>query len=348
MSVKVIPASEFLSAKYSSIPVIDVRSPSEFKQGHIPGAFSLPLFNDEERAIIGTIYKEKGRDQAIAKGLEITGPKMKQLYQIALEEFESHSNLIIHCWRGGMRSASMAWLIALTGKECIIIQGGYKSYRQYILEHLQSHRYNFVILGGRTGCQKTSILREMKRQGEKVIDLEELADHKGSAFGWIGRTSESGTEQFENDLFSELSKFDTNETIWLENESRTIGKIQIPEGIWRLMREAPLVHLDIDDNWRIENLVNTYYHNNPVQLIQSFEKIRKRLGHEHTDEAIKYVQSGNFAEAVVVALEYYDKTYDYGLSRRQEEKVHRLGLQKNSLEAIAKQVIHFKNKIINA
>ncbi|HMW39279.1 MAG: tRNA 2-selenouridine(34) synthase MnmH [Saprospiraceae bacterium] len=346
MSVKIIPATEFLTAQYDGIPIIDVRSPSEFKQGHIPGAFNIPLFNDEERAIIGTIYKKVGRDQAISKGLEITGPKMKQLFQTALDKFTSNSNLIVHCWRGGMRSASMAWLLSLTGKTCIIIQGGYKSYRQQILENLNCQRYNFVILGGRTGCQKTSILREMSRQGENVIDLEELADHKGSAFGWIGRTSESGTEQFENDLFCELSKFDINEKIWLENESRTIGKIQIPEGIWKLMREAPLIHLDVDDNWRIENLVNTYYDNNPAQLIESFEKIRKRLGHEQTDEAIKNVQSGNYIEAVAIALNYYDKTYDYGLSRRQEEKVHRLRLQKNSLEAIARLVIEFKNKII--
>lgn len=343
--IQYIEPSEIYKEPYRSYPILDVRSPAEFAKGHIPKALNIPLFSNEERIIIGSLYKQKGKIAAIEKGLELTGPKLlslnKQLNQIT----EQQDSIIVHCWRGGMRSYNMAWLFDLVGKKVFIIQGGYKSYRSLIQESLYNLPLKLLVLGGRTGSAKTEILRKMKLQGVQVLDLEELADHKGSAFGWIHREKEVGTEAFENQLFENLIQFNLEETIWVENESRRIGIAQIPEGIWQQMRNSPLIHLDIGMEFRLDHLVATYFDDNMDDLILSFEKIRKKLGHLKTDQAIQFVKSKNFREAARIALYYYDKTYDYGLTTRIQKQVHVLPIDHFDIQQIVHQILNFAQKL---
>jgi tRNA 2-selenouridine synthase len=192
--------AEFLKLA-EEIPVTDVRSPKEYEEGHIPGAINIPLFDDEERARVGTKYKKEGRIAAIMEGLDLSGPRMTEKLRKALQTAKN-GKLLVHCWRGGMRSEAMAWLFSLSGIQTTVLEGGYKSYRHLVLDTLAAER-EMIILGGMTGSSKTHILRHLKQQGRQVVDLESLANHKGSAFGALGQLPQPSTEQFANDLYGE-------------------------------------------------------------------------------------------------------------------------------------------------
>ena len=172
--------------------------------GHIPGAVNIPLFDDQERAAVGTKYKKEGRLPAILEGLRQTGPVMASKLGQGLSAAKD-GKLLVHCWRGGMRSEAMAWLFSLADLEVYILEGGYKSYRHHILEKLSEKR-KMIILGGMTGSSKTHILRNLKSRGQQIIDLEQIANHKGSAFGALGQKPQPSTEQFGNLLYDELAK----------------------------------------------------------------------------------------------------------------------------------------------
>ena len=215
--MKYIEAREFLD-KAVMFPVIDVRSPSEFLKGHIPGAFNIALFDDEERRKVGTLYKNSGKESSVLLGLDLVGPKMsgfvKAASRIALER-----EVLLHCWRGGMRSSGMAWLFETAGFKVSVLEGGYKAYRRFIRRKLEEN-IKLVVLGGKTGSGKSDILDHLAQSGEQVIDLEGIAHHKGSAFGAFGQESQPTTGHFENNLYHELNKFDLNLPVWVEDESR--------------------------------------------------------------------------------------------------------------------------------
>jgi len=207
-------------------PIIDVRSPGEYEHAHIPGALNLPLFSNEERAEIGTIYKQRGRVKAVQRGLEVVGPKLAGFAKFALAL--QSENILIHCWRGGMRSSSMAWLLETVGINCTLLTGGYKSYRSRVLTSFEKP-LKIILLGGYTGSGKTDLIKLLKEQGEQVLDLEGLACHKGSAFGAIGQGEQPSSEQFENLLSLEMEALDGEKVVWIEDESRNVGKVFVPE-----------------------------------------------------------------------------------------------------------------------
>ena len=318
--VKYIGILDFLELRERMVTV-DVRSPSEFAKGHIPGAKNIPLFTDEERVLVGTTYKQKGRMKAIKQGLEIVGPQMLSKLEAAQACVGSQKEMIVHCWRGGMRSENMAWLFSRADIDCYILEGGYKTYRTYGREKLSKPKQLFV-LGGLTGSGKTDILHVLEEKGEQLIDLEKLANHKGSAFGTIGENPQHQTEFFENLLFEQLFTKNLNAPIWLEDESRTIGRNYIPDEFFSLMRSSPVLKLEMDKKHRVQRLVNDYVNSNLLELRQAVEKIRKRLGGLATQKALDFLDQGDFSSAAHIILAYYDKTYLYGLSKRQPETIH--------------------------
>ncbi|MFN8256952.1 MAG: tRNA 2-selenouridine(34) synthase MnmH [Bacteroidales bacterium] len=326
-----------------TIPVIDVRSPGEFDNAHFPGAINLPLFNNDERRQVGICYKEKGRDDAIILGLELVGPKMGELAKMA-KSLAIDGKLVVHCWRGGMRSLSMAWLMNLAGIETYTLVGGYKTYRRYLKKYFEN-KFNLVVLGGMTGSGKTEILKEIKKLGEQVLDLEKLANHKGSAFGALGQEEQVSTEQFENNLFKELSNFDYNKLIWLEDESQTIGKIRIPSEFFLQMRSAQVIKIIQPLNDRIKWLVKEYGQFDKELLKMSIEKIKKRLGGLVCKQAIDALENSDFEMVADIVLAYYDKTYSYGLSTRDNKKIHELQLDKMDFAENAKAAVHFFSKL---
>ena len=205
--INTVDTLAFLSCR-PKVPIIDVRSPGEFADGHIPGALNVPLFTNDERALVGTSYKEKGPDKALLLGLDIVGPKMSQIASDGKRYAGPGGTVAIHCWRGGKRSGSVGWLLSTAGLDVQLLEGGYKAYRSVVLQFFEKCPIEFIVVGGRTGSRKTAVLHELQRRGEQVVDLEGLANHKGSAFGWINESPQPTTQQFENNLYDLLSSFD--------------------------------------------------------------------------------------------------------------------------------------------
>lgn len=317
---KEIQIEEFLelSEKY---PIIDVRSPGEYEQAHIPGALALPLFSNEERAEIGTIYKQKGRVKAVQRGLEIVGPKLSQFTKFALSLKSDH--LLVHCWRGGMRSASMVWLLENVGISCYLLTGGYKSYRNKVLAGFK-RPLKILLLGGYTGSGKTDLIKILKERGEQVLDLEGLAHHKGSAFGAIGELPQPSSEYFENLLDKEIGMLDPDRVVWIEDESRNVGKVFVPEDLWRQMRQAPLVRVDTPFERRVERLMRDYGGYPVEYLTASIKKIEKRLGYDKCKLALEACENGRVKEAAEISLLYYDKAYGSQLTTRFGEDLNSL------------------------
>lgn len=297
-----------------SIPVVDVRSPLEFGAGHIPDAINIPLFNNDERAIVGTKYKKEGRIPAIVEGIKLAGPAMHDKLQKALQVAQN-GRLLVHCWRGGMRSEAMAWLFSLADIQTEVLEGGYKAYRHHILESLSENR-EMIILGGMTGSGKTQILSYLKEKGHQVIELEKLANHKGSAFGALGQPSQPSTEQFANDLYHEWSRLNRNTPVWIEDESRNIGTVFLPEGFYNNMQTAKTIVVLMDIDTRMPRLMEEYSKYPPELLKASVMKISKRLGGDNTRDALQAIDSGNIAGAIEISLIYYDKTYLYSIKRK--------------------------------
>jgi tRNA 2-selenouridine synthase len=306
-----LQAAEFLVESRDRV-LLDVRSPGEYQHGHIPGAVSFPLFTDEERARVGTAYKQQGPEKALHIGLDIVGPKMTRMLQHAAE-LAPDKRVALHCWRGGQRSQSVAWLLRMGGFDVQLLGGGYKNYRHHVLEAFENRSWNLLVIGGRTGTGKTKVLHALGEAGEQIIDLEGLANHKGSAFGSLGQNEQPTVEQFENNLLDALNKLDATKTIWVENESRSIGRVYLPDAFYHKMKMSPLFNLEIPQEDRINNLVVDYALYPVEDLIASFERISKKLGGLDFKLAVEALESGNMHAATAIALKYYDKTYQHGL-----------------------------------
>jgi tRNA 2-selenouridine synthase len=350
MGIEKIPVEQFvqLSQKHT---VIDVRSNAEYAHAHITGASSIPLFNDEERAIVGTIYKQQSREEAIKKGLDFFGPKMKEMLLTAegliKEKDPDDKTVLVHCWRGGMRSAAVAWLLDLYGFKVYTLIGGYKSFRNWVINEL-SKNHPFQILGGNTGSGKTIVLQSLKNSNEAVVDLEGLAGHKGSAFGNIGLPKQPSQEMFENKLAiairTEQEKY-PNQKIWLEDESQRIGTVNIPQSMWVHMRTCEIVFLDIPFSSRLKYLVETYGTLDWVALRDAILRIKKRLGGLETKTAIAALEEKNIHGCFEVLLKYYDKQYRKGLENRKEPKPNIITVSADSVKDIenAREIIKINN-----
>lgn len=391
--IKKAAVTEFLDLqKQYNYSIIDVRAPQEFKRGHIPGACNIPLFSDEGRALVGTAYKQQGKDVAMKVGLELVGPYMtelvKKIEEITsvhilrtslrqdfggqaghllvssmsnhqgerkektihdpsinsgvstrsphsvhgelVEPYERHpKTILLHCWRGGMRSASVAWLLSLFGYTVYLLEGGYKAYRAHVREEFEKKR-NFMVLGGNTGSGKTRILSELKKLQEQVLDLENIAQHKGSVFGALGEHPQPTQEQFENNLAHTLMQLDTTLYIWVEDESVKIGSVHIPLPLWEQMRAAPFVFLNCSSEMRIQNLLEDYSTYPKEQLFSCIKRLEKHLGGLATQQACAALEAGDFEKVCTLLLKHYDKTYAHSLARRNIQSCTRLELTTNN------------------
>jgi len=328
----------------ANIPVVDVRAPVEYLQGHIPGAVNIPLFDDRERALVGTAYQQSGHESAILLGLDIAIPKTS-LYIDLLRQSTNTGKILLHCWRGGMRSASMARVFDQAGWEVNVLSGGYKSYRQFI-RHQFSKEARIVVLGGFTGIGKTKILESLAKQGEQVIDLEKQACHKGSVFGSFGQPPQPTNEQFENDLYSIWSVLDFTQPIWLEDESRMIGKVTLPDPVYNHMLNGVLIRLEVDLSFRVDCLIREYAHFDKVMLADAITKLKQRLGGARTSMAIKALENDRFAEVVEIILEYYDQAYQFSIARRKNKLIYPVNISGMETETAASYLLgYLKNQI---
>lgn len=325
-------------------PVLfDARTPAEYAKGHIPEALNLPLFSDEERAIVGTLYKKESPETAFIKGLDFAGAKMSAYVKQAIAQAPDR-RVAIHCWRGGKRSGSLAWLLDTAGFEVQTLVGGYKAYRKFVRAQFQELKLPLLVLGGKTGSSKTEILHELKCLGEQVIDLEGLANHKGSAFGALGELPQPSIEQFENDLYQRIRKLDLSRRIWVENESRLIGKVYLPDGFWEQHEASPLVRLEVSDAYRVQHLVRVYARFPKKDLSEIFQRIKKRLGGQNLNIALEALENDDFAEAARIALRYYDKAYHRSTGKTSSSPSFDFQPSKETTVDIAKQLIQFADE----
>lgn len=323
MAEQMISLDEFWTLRVQ-FPIIDARSEGEFAQSHIPGTYNLPILNNEERVIVGTLYKEKGSEKATLKGFELVGPRFHLIQKEALKKFPE-KKIIVYCWRGGMRSQILSWLLEMVGFQVFRLKGGYKTYRTYTFELIRKD-WNLIVIGGKTGTGKTRILKELKAQGEQIIDLEGLANHKGSSFGSIGQPPQPSVEQFENLFAEELRLLNPTIPTWVENESRKIGRLILADRFYDQMIQSPLIDIQKSEAERIELIAEEYADLPAEDLIAAVKRLSKRLGGLRTAQAIEAIEAGNHPEWIANLLIYYDKTYEFDLDKHEENKRIQLDL----------------------
>jgi tRNA 2-selenouridine synthase len=316
MLVKELPITEFLSKSQNEL-VVDVRAPIEFQKGHIANAVNIPLFEDSERAEIGTLYKHQGKDTAVERGLEIVSPKMVAFVN-DVKALAKHKKVFVYCFRGGMRSNSFAWLMNTAGLDACILKGGHKAYRNHILQSFEEER-KIVLLGGGTGSGKTEVLKYLAKTNLQTIDLEGLAHHKGSAFGAINEPKQNPQQIFESHLFEELRLLNPTDWLMLEDESQTIGFNKIPHGLWLQMLQAPIIKLEIPFELRVQKLVADYTTVNIAALKDCVLKITQQLGMLNTQKCLQYLEENNLADVARLSLQYYDKAYNHGYKNKKQE-----------------------------
>lgn len=327
-----------------SIPLIDVRSPGEYDLAHIPGAVNIPIFDNEERRQVGIKYKVGGKENAVLLGLDFVGPKMSTFVREA-KKLARDKKILVHCWRGGMRSGSMAWLFETAGLEVSVLEGGYKAYRKYIREQF-SKPAKLMVLGGYTGSGKTEILQILKEKGEQFLDIEGIANHRGSVFGPLGQDDQPGNEHFENLLADVWRKFDFSKTIWVEDESRQLGRVGIPDPLFQQIREAPMIKIDVPKKDREIRLVKEYGAFDKAILHEMIDKIKKRLGGLVTSEAHEALDSGNLLKVASLTLTYYDKAYGFGASKRDGDKVFDLEVETDDATENAEKVLALCQEVV--
>ena len=301
-------------------PLIDVRSPSEYYKGHMPNSINIPLFDNEERSIIGTIYKKQGREKAVIEGLKFLEKKMELLLDNLFINIDSHKNKLgiknnelsirIYCSRGGMRSQSISWLLEKYKFNPITLKGGYKTYRRWILDSF-SKKWNIVIIGGKTGTGKTKLLTLLEKYNYQTIDLEGFACHRGSTFGGLGMKEQPSNEQFENKIAEKLNSFISINKIFVEAESANIGKCKIPHEFFNQMKHSRRIEILRSESNRLDELIDTYSVFKKEELQESVLRIKKRLGPQRTKIALESINNEKWDLVCRSVLDYYDKCYEF-------------------------------------
>jgi tRNA 2-selenouridine synthase len=305
--------------KLESCLFVDTRSPSEFEHGHIPGAVNVPLLQDDERAIVGTLYKQRGPEEAKKKGLEIVSGKLADMVQrvSSLTAAAPSAPLVVYCWRGGMRSGSVLTILELMGISGSQLIGGYKSYRRHVQEQLAGFqlRPTVVVLCGSTGVGKTSLLQLIGERGHPVIDLEHLANHRGSAFGQVGRGKPATAQNFDAQLLRLLVQYNEEPFLVVECESKRVGNVYLPEVLFQAMKSGRRILTRASMATRVERLIIEYTDvliPNDPEILQSINSLQKRLGRKQVAQLTKDYETGNLAGFTKALLsEYYDPLYAY-------------------------------------
>ena len=336
MTSEILSPEQFLQLAVR-LPVIDVRSPGEYQKGHIPGAYNIPLFDNNERARVGTTYVKIGKEQAIELGKSIAGLKT-DYYLDAIRDITPDKQMLLHCWRGGMRSAKIAAFYAENGYQIFLLEGGYKAYRNYIRQQFSSGR-PVLLIGGYSGSGKTGILQEIGKSGQQIIDLEALANHKGSNFGHLGQKEQPTTEQFENNLFSQWAELEPLKPLWLEHESMSIGSIYLPDTFRTAMMSGILYFIELPKAYRIQRLVKEYACFEKPVLQAVLEHLGQFMGSFQAREVLLALQNDEFEKVAAISLAYYDKLYDNSLIRRPVNKIVKIPLTSGSVKEHAEIIL---------
>lgn len=301
---------------------------------------NVPILNDDHRIIVGTTYKQSGREAAVQTGFDLVGPLFGDIIR-TVKSLSTEKTIYLYCWRGGMRSGIMAWMLNLAGFQVHVLKGGYKTFRNWAIRQFDRPR-KLIILGGATGSGKTYLLEQFKNLQEQVIDLEKLANHKGSSFGALGQQAQPGYEQFENELAVQWHFCNPDKYVWMENESRAIGRLKIPDKLFTLIQEAQLVEVIVPKKIRAERILEEYGHFPITELSECTARLKKRLGGLRTQQAVLALEEKNFDEWLNILMDYYDKTYSFGNKERKNASVYPMEILPNeSFSEFAKRIVNF-------
>lgn len=301
---------------------IDVRSPAEYETGHIPGAVNIPLFSDDERVQVGTTYRQIGVEEAKLQGLVLASAKLPDIVGRVQQLRESGRKVVVYCWRGGMRSKAVVTVLELMGILSSQLSGGYKAYRQFVLNRLRTFEVKpiIIVLCGSTGTGKTLILNQLANANIPVINLEQLANHRGSVFGQIGLGRPATAQIFDTNLLLALDQLNTQPYIVVECESKRIGNVYLPDCLFDAMRRGKKILVSADIEVRVDRLIKEYIHlykdkDNDEAIVAGLESLRRRLGNKKTEYLLADFRAGKVRDVVKVLLvDYYDLMYGYGQS----------------------------------
>lgn len=292
---------------------IDVRSPKEFEAETIPGAINIPIFDNEERELIGTVYKQESISKAKKIGIKVASAKIPQIYEKVLELDEKYKSLIFFCARGGFRSSSLVPLFRTLGIDAVKLDEGYKGYRKYINKSLPKivEDIKFVVLYGNTGTGKTDILKSLENKGIDVLDLEGCANHRGSILGSVGLGKQNTQKMFESLVYESLKSRKTN-LVFVEGESKRIGKDIIPEYLFNAMKQGINLKIKASMETRINNILKDYVHGTDDELIEALNYLRKYLGDKNIDRYIQLINDHNYSPVIEELMtKYYDPLYEH-------------------------------------
>ncbi|MBP1926601.1 tRNA 2-selenouridine synthase [Sedimentibacter acidaminivorans] len=302
------------NAKNSHI-FIDVRSPSEYREDSIPNAINIPLMDDEERKAIGTTYKQIGKNEAKRLGVKLISPKMPKLFEQVLELKSKNIQIAAFCARGGYRSTFFASVFSSIGIPIAQLEGGYKEYRKEVITSIPilNEKTTYIVLHGNTGVGKTDILHSLKNSGYSILDLEGAANHRGSLLGSIGIGACNSQKKFETNIYDQLSG-SKSQYVFVEAESRKIGKVVIPNYISEKMQNGIHIFIDADLDYRVKSLKKDYIQDDNwmVESINAVERLNKYISKDNLDKLKNEINIGNFDfVARELMQKYYDPMYTF-------------------------------------
>ncbi|MGO1367945.1 MAG: tRNA 2-selenouridine(34) synthase MnmH [Senegalia sp. (in: firmicutes)] len=336
------------SRNIKDVVYIDVRSPKEYNEDTIPNSINIPLFNNEEREKIGYTYTQINKDEAYRMGLEHASHKLVQYYDIIKEITNSNKNVVLFCYRGGMRSSSIAQVLNIMNMPIYIIHGGYKEYRNFVINNLEKYgnKFNFIVLHGYTGVGKTKALVSLESNGFDVLDLENIAQNSGSVFGNIFFTNKSSNQKkFESLLLDKFINF-KNKLIFVESESKRIGNSIMPDFLYQNIQNGYHILMETNIENRVEIIGYDYLNNkenNTEAVIDAIRHLKKRLGNETISKLENEFINGNYKYVIKeLMINYYDPLYDYSIKKVKE---YDSVVYYEDINTLVKELIKFKSNI---
>ncbi|MDO5718165.1 MAG: tRNA 2-selenouridine(34) synthase MnmH [Tissierellia bacterium] len=328
----VIEYEDLIADEDDSYILVDVRTEEEYREMTIPNSLNIPILDERERAIIGTKYVQGHVSEAKSLGLKFGGSKIDQIYNTIYDLVDDYDKIVIFCSRGGFRSSAPAALLKSLGLPIYKLNGGYKRYRQFINRELPNliSRSEFIVLYGNTGCGKTKILKELAIRQMPVVDLERLANHKGSLLGTIGEDPQPSQKMFDSLLFDSLNT--GKKIFFIEGESKRIGRLFLPDSMMDKLKSSLQINIQSEINHRIKRIKDEYVHDNDAELLSTIVKLEKYIGKNKIEELMKNIQNHDYETVIrYLIVNYYDlkyaskdKKFPYTISADDEDCIDKL------------------------